>query len=274
MCTPGEETLPLMRHTGWVLSVAFSPDGKRIVSGSGDQTVKVWNAQTGQEPLTLKGHTGWVLSVCFSPDGKRIVSGSGDQTMKVWIAQTGQQTLSFKGHTLRAIPLPALEQLPVFLAPFLKGYARWVTSVAFSSDGKCIVSGSGDQRVKVWDAQTGPEALKLDQARLLRLASPIRSGTRRRPGRPSRQRRRVPGKPKTGLPPRSTSSVSSSTSPKPRWPVWEDLLLCQRASSQEEASRQTCKAVLDRFVRDGDTAFPLVVACSAAPAGRRTLAAW
>ncbi len=64
--------------------MSFSPDGKRIVSGSQDKTVKVWDAQTGQETLTLKGHSDLVTSVSFSPDGKRIVSGSGDKTLKVW----------------------------------------------------------------------------------------------------------------------------------------------------------------------------------------------
>ena len=64
--------------------MSFSPDGKRIVSGSFDKTRKVWDAQTGQETLTLKGHEGGVWSVSFSPDGKRIVSGSRDNTLKVW----------------------------------------------------------------------------------------------------------------------------------------------------------------------------------------------
>jgi WD40 repeat protein len=54
------------------------------VSGSGDKTLKVWDAQTGQEPLTLKGHSDAVTSVSFSPDGKRIVSGGWDQTVKIW----------------------------------------------------------------------------------------------------------------------------------------------------------------------------------------------
>ena len=72
----GQEILTLKGHTDMVISVAFSPDGKRIVSGSGDQTVKVWDADKGQEILTLKGHTAMVSSVAFSPDGKRIVSGS------------------------------------------------------------------------------------------------------------------------------------------------------------------------------------------------------
>ena len=80
----GQETLTLKGHSGGVNSVSFSPDGKRIASGSFDRTVKVWDAQTGQETLTLKGHTGYVSSVSFSPDGKRIVSGSWDNTLKVW----------------------------------------------------------------------------------------------------------------------------------------------------------------------------------------------
>ena len=68
--------------------MAFSPDGKQIVSGSGERgkpgEIKVWDAETGQESLTLKGHSDWVTSVSFSPDGKRIVSGSFDETVKVW----------------------------------------------------------------------------------------------------------------------------------------------------------------------------------------------
>ena len=127
----------LLGHTSWVSSVAFSPDGRRIVSGSTDNTLKVWDAATGQETLTLKGHTSWVMSVAFSPDGRRIVSGSDDKTLKVWDAATGQETLTLKGHT----------------------EAVW--SVAFSPDGRRIVSGGADKTMKVWDAATGQETLTL-----------------------------------------------------------------------------------------------------------------
>jgi WD40 repeat protein len=80
----GQETFTLKGHSDPVWSVSFSPDGKRIVSGSEDKTLKVWDALTGLETLTLKGHSGPVSSVSFSPDGKRIVSGSWDKTVKVW----------------------------------------------------------------------------------------------------------------------------------------------------------------------------------------------
>jgi WD40 repeat protein len=71
--------------------VAFSPDGTRIVTGSGDRTAKVWDARTGTPQLELKGHTSHVWSVAFSPDGTRIVTGSSDGTAKVWDARTGEE---------------------------------------------------------------------------------------------------------------------------------------------------------------------------------------
>jgi len=130
--------ITLKGHTGFVTSVAYSPDGKRLASASFDQTVKVWDIATGQETLTLKGHTSSVNSVAFSPDGKRLASAGGDWTVKIWDIATGQETLTLKGHT------------------------NLVSSVVFSPDGKRIASaGGGDGTVRVWDAATGQETLTL-----------------------------------------------------------------------------------------------------------------
>ncbi|KAF7968265.1 hypothetical protein HWV62_31107 [Athelia sp. TMB] len=124
-------------HEGYVQCVCFSPDGTRIVSGSSDNTVRVWDALSGQLALPpLQGHEDRVTSVGFSPDGSRIVSGSSDNTVRVWDALTGQ---------------PAL--------PPLQGHKDAVWSVCFSPDGSRIVSGSSDNTVRVWDALSGQSAL-------------------------------------------------------------------------------------------------------------------
>ena len=71
----------LKGHIGLVLSVAFSPDGSQIVSGSDDMTVHIWNAATGEVEAILKDHTNSVTSVAFSQNGSQVVSGSYDKTI-------------------------------------------------------------------------------------------------------------------------------------------------------------------------------------------------
>lgn len=88
----------LQGHEDWVNSVAFSPDGQRIVSGSNDKTVRLWdvNGQPIGQPFV--GHEDWVRSVAFSPDSQRIVSGSDDETIRIWDATTGDclRVISYK----------------------------------------------------------------------------------------------------------------------------------------------------------------------------------
>src|SRR5262249_45954435 len=88
----------LYGHTNVVTSVMFSPDGMRILTGSWDQTAKVWDAQTGTLLVDFRAHTSPVTSVSFSPDGTRILTGGADQMAKVWDARTGTLLLNLKGH--------------------------------------------------------------------------------------------------------------------------------------------------------------------------------
>jgi WD40 repeat protein/tRNA A-37 threonylcarbamoyl transferase component Bud32 len=128
--TTGDKVLTLIGHQFWVTAVAFSPDSKRLASGSADRTVRVWEIPTGREALTLRGHSGWVRGVAFSARGDRLASAGDDQVLRVWDAGTGQEVLTFRGHT------------------------DPIRAVAFSPDGLHLASASGDAKageVRVWD---------------------------------------------------------------------------------------------------------------------------
>ena len=77
-------------HSERVFSVAYSPDGTKIISGSRDKTVKIWDANTRECLKTLEGHSDDVWSVAYSPDGTKIISGSDDKTVKIWDTNTGE----------------------------------------------------------------------------------------------------------------------------------------------------------------------------------------
>ena len=134
----------LFGHTDTVYSVAFSPDGKTLASGSEDSTVILWDTTTGEHIKTLArstgpfvgptdplaGHTDTVYSVAFSPDSKTLTSGSADNTIILWDATTGQYKQTLIGHK------------------------RAVYSIAFTPDGQTLASGSWDRTIKLWDTTT------------------------------------------------------------------------------------------------------------------------
>jgi WD40 repeat protein len=86
-------------HTASVSSVAFSPDGQRIISGSWDDLLKVWSVSARKEVASLAGHTNSVFSVAFSPDEQHFVSGSEDGLVKVWSVSDGKEVALLAGHT-------------------------------------------------------------------------------------------------------------------------------------------------------------------------------
>jgi WD40 repeat protein/serine/threonine protein kinase len=126
---------PLIRtlkdHTGTVTTVAITSEGRRAISASHDQTLRVWDLENGHRLLTLEGHTGWVHAVAVTPDGQHVISGSRDHMLRVWDLESGQSVKTLEGHT------------------------DWVTSVAVTPDGLCAISGSGDHTLRMWDLRSG-----------------------------------------------------------------------------------------------------------------------
>jgi WD40 repeat protein len=167
---------PLLRtltgHTDVVMAVAVTPDGRRAVSASDDNTLRVWDLESGAELRTLTGHTNSVNAVAVTPDGRRAVSASDDNTLRVWDLESGEELRTLTGHTssvsavavtpdgrravsassqtLKVWDLESGEELRT-----LTGHTNLVIAVAVTPDGRRVVSASYDQTLKMWDLESG-----------------------------------------------------------------------------------------------------------------------
>lgn len=165
-----------------VVSVVVSPDGTRILTGTGDaeaSSARLWDANTGEEIHLFSGHADWVYSVAFSPDGSKVLTGSSTGNpdyygiARLWDADTGAEIQTFTGHpqaiysvafspdgtrvltgsldnTAKLWDAETGEEIRTFF-----GHTGWVYSVAFSRDGNRILTGSMDATARLWDAETG-----------------------------------------------------------------------------------------------------------------------
>ncbi|WP_224362127.1 eIF2A-related protein [Hyalangium versicolor] len=166
-------------HSDSVSACAWSPDGQQLLSGSEDNSLRVWDASSGQCLLILSGHASSVYACAWSPDGQRLLSGSADNSLRVWDAFSGQCLLTLSGHSdsvsacawspdgQRLLSGSADNSLRVWDASSgqclltLSGHSSSVTACAWSPDGQRLLSGSADNSLRVWDASSGQCLLTL-----------------------------------------------------------------------------------------------------------------
>jgi WD40 repeat protein len=166
------EIIDMIGHTDWVRNASFSPDGKRVVTASADNTARVWDL-TGPTPVAtvLAGHAGAVNSASFSPDGKRVVTASDDKTARVWdLTRSTPVSSVLAGHTDgvrsasfspdgRRVVTASFDNTarvwdltgPAPVATVLAGHTNGIYSASFSPDGKRVVTASADNTARVWD---------------------------------------------------------------------------------------------------------------------------
>jgi len=174
-------------HKDAIYSVALSPDGKLLATGSYDQKIKFWDVETGKDLKTLSGHNGCVYRLAFRPDGRILASASADRTVKLWDVTSGERrdtlsqslkelyALAFSPDGKRLVAGGADNRIrawdisqsaaettnPILYSKFAHEGA--ILNLVFSSDGKTLLSSADDRTVKLWDADEMQERLLLEK---------------------------------------------------------------------------------------------------------------
>ena len=163
----------LKGHKAGIRTMCFSPDGLKLVSGSSDKTIYLWNVTTGAPIALLKGHRKAIYGVSFSRGGRLLASASSDRTVRLWNVADGRSRAILKGHTdaVLAVDFSPDQRLLASssrdrtirlwhastgkLISVLRGHKAGVRSVSFSPDGKLLASAGRDKTVRLWDVSTG-----------------------------------------------------------------------------------------------------------------------